>query len=410
MKMPLWAAPLALSWLVALPPVASAQDAPTTIQEALERWRAANQSVAEFPRGHIDLLRWEQSQSAAVSPTANPTTAVTWPEVWRDIQRQRAEWVLPASANALERRAAQRDWLALHQEAQTAWANAITQHALLRVHEERLHAARTAQALGERMAALGHWSQAQLIPVQLAGIQEQTAHMAAQSQTQAALERLARLLGLSGAPAIDQLSARLPTALPMPEALTWPPNAEAQALAQRPEYQWKGQQVKREVQAVSDAHWRRWAQARDGLLQGQIDQAPQWTAGMAMGDHALSKAVDARAAWEREGRAISSTVRQAWQQLERLRALDVLMHEQRLPLQQRAEQETLLRYNGMLKSTWDMVDAAQARLSAQAEALQARQAHWLAHADWHTLMAGGDITLASTPAPANERGSAAKGH
>ena len=410
MKIPLWAAPLALSLLAALPPMALAQDAPTTIQEALERWRAANQSVAEFPRGHIDLLRWEQSQSAAVSPTANPTTAVTWPEVWRDIQRQRAEWVLPPSANALERRAAQRDWLGLHQETQAAWANAITQHALLRVHEERLHAARTAQALGERMAALGHWSQAQLIPVQLASIQEQTAHMAAQSQAQATLERLTRLLGLSGAPAIEQFSTRLPTALPMPEALTWPPNAEAQALAQRPEYQWKGQQVEREVQAVSEAHWRRWAQARDGLLQGQIDQAPQWTAAMAMGDHALFKAVDARAAWEREGRAISSTVRQAWLQLERARALDVLMHEQRLPLQQRAEQETLLRYNGMLKSTWDMVDAAQARLSAQAEALQSRQAHWLAHADWHTLMAGGDIELSLAPSSAGNNAATPKGH
>jgi hypothetical protein len=196
----------------------------------------------------------------------------------------------------------------------------------------------------------------------------------------------------------------------MPEALTWPPNAEAQALAQRPEYQWKGQQVEREVQAVSEAHWRRWAQARDGLLQGQIDQAPQWTAAMAMGDHALFKAVDARAAWEREGRAISSTVRQAWLQLERARALDVLMHEQRLPLQQRAEQETLLRYNGMLKSTWDMVDAAQARLSAQAEALQSRQAHWLAHADWHTLMAGGDIELSLAPSSAGNNAATPKGH
>ncbi len=410
MNIPLWAAPLALSFSLVSVPVAAAQDAPTTIQEALERWRAANQAVAEFPRGHIDLLRWEQSQSAASSPTTNPPKALTWLEVWRDIQRQRAEWVLPPTANALERRAAQRDWLGLHQEAQTAWANAITQQALLRVHEERVHAARTAQALAERMAALGHWSQAQLIAVQLAGVQEQTAHLATQSPAQAAVEGLARLMGLSGTPAIEQLSTRLPTALPMPKALTMPPNAEAQALAQRPEHQWKGQQVEREVQAVSEAQWRRWAQARDGLLQGQIDQAPQWTAGMAMGDHALAKAVEARAAWEREGRAIGSTVRQAWNRLEQARALDVLMHEQRLPLQQRAEQETLLRYNGMLKSTWELIDAAQARLSAQADALQARQAHWLAHADWHTLMAGGDITLASTPAPANARGNAAKGH
>lgn len=410
MKIPFWAAPLALSLLATFSPVASAQDASTTIQEALERWRAANQAVAEFPRGHIDLLRWEQAQGTAAGRATAPIEALTWPEIWRNIQRQRAEWVLSPSANELERRAAQRDWLALHQDAQAAWANAITQQALLRVHEERLHAARTAQALGERMAALGSWSQAQLIPVQLAGIQEQTAHMAAQSQAQVAVERLARLSGVSSSEGIDNLSARLPKALPMPQALTLPPNAEVQALAQRPEYQWKGQQVKREVQAVSDAQWRRWAQARDGLLQGQTDQAPQWSANAAMGDHALAKAVAVRAAWEQEGRELSSTVRQAWQQLQRARTLDLLLNEQRLPLNQKAEQETLLRYNGMLKSTWDMIDAAQARLSAQADALQARQAHALAHADWHTLMAGGDIELASPPAPANERGSAAKGH
>ena len=132
--------------------------------------------------------------------------------------------------------------------------------------------------------------------------------------------------------------------------------------------------------------------------------------GNVLGDHALNKAIATRAAWEREQRAFARTVRQAWQQLERARTMDVLMHEQRLPLNQQAEQETLLRYNGMLQSTWELIDAAHARLNAQADALQARQAHWLAHADWHTLMAGGDIELASTPVPANERGSAAKGH
>lgn len=410
MNIPFWAAPLALSLLATLPPVAAAQDASTTIQEALERWRAANQSVAEFPRGHIDLLRWEQAQGTAASPTTAPITALTWPEAWRHIQRQRAEWVLPPSANVLERRAAQRDWLALHQEAQAAWANAITHRALLRVHEERLHAARTALALGERMAALGHWSQAQLIPIQWANIQAQTAEMAAQSQAQEALERLARLWGLSDSEAIGDLAARLPQALPMPQALTLPADAEAQALAQRPEYQWKGQQVQREVQAIGDAQWRRWAQARDGLLQGQMDRAPQWSADAAMGDHALNKAVAARAAWEREGRELGSTVRQAWQRLERARTLDVLLHEQAVPLSQQAEQETLLRYNGMLKSTWDMIDAAQARLSAQADALQARQAHALAHADWLSLVAGGDIVLTSAPSPAGNSPATPKGH
>ncbi|MGV3493508.1 MAG: hypothetical protein ACO1OY_06540 [Ramlibacter sp.] len=40
-------------------------------------WRDANAAVAEFPRGHIDLLKWEQRQGAA--PTT-PPAAVPAPE------------------------------------------------------------------------------------------------------------------------------------------------------------------------------------------------------------------------------------------------------------------------------------------------------------------------------------------
>lgn len=410
MKSPFWATPVALSLLALLTSAASAQTAPTATELALERWRAANEAVAEFPRGHIDLLRWEQALGTKSTDVSNAATALTWPEAWRDIQRQRAEWVLPPSANAPERRAAQREWLALHQEAQAAWANATTQQALLRVHEERVHAARTAQTLGERMAALGHWSQFQLIPVQLADIQEQAAHMAAQSQAQAAVERLADLLGVGGAPGLEALAARLPPHLDMPSAVELPADAVAQVVAQRPEHGWQGQQVAQDVRAVGEQQWRRWSQARDDLMQGQIDAPPQWQARAAMGDHALSKAVTARAEWERKDREIGRTVRQAWQQLDQARAMDAMLHDQRLPLIQQAEEETLLRYNGMLKSTWDMINAAQTRLSAQADALQARQAHWLAHAQWHTLLAGGDIDLSPTAAPAGDSPAAAKGH
>ena len=389
--------------------LAAAQAETLSTAQALERWRAANQAVGEFPRGHIDLLRWEQAQSpASASPTVMDLLA--WPEVWRSIQRQRAEWVLPPAANALERRQAQRQWLTLQQQAQRAWANAITQQALLRVQAERVHAARTALSLGERMVALGHWSAARGIPVQLTSVQEAAAELVLQAQAQAALEALADLMGVSGTEALATLSKRLPQQLPQPSTVTALPDAEALAMQQRPEMRWQSEVVAREVQAISDGQWRTWAQARDALLQGQSNDPPQWPMGTVLGDHALNKAIVSQAAWEREQRAFASTVRQAWQQLERTRSLDVLMHEQRLPLQQQAEQETLLRYNGMLQSTWELIDAAHARLSAQADALQARQAHWLAHADWHTLMAGGDIELASPPVPANERGSAAKGH
>lgn len=389
--------------------LAAAQAETLSTAQALERWRAANQAVGEFPRGHIDLLRWEQAHSPA---SAKPTTTapLAWPDVWRSIQRQRAEWVLPPGANALEHHQAQRQWLTLQRQAQRAWANTITQQALLRVQAERVHAARTALSLGERMVALGHWSAARGIPVQLAHVQETATELALQAQAQAALEALADLMGVSGLENLASLAQRLPQELAQPSTVSTLPNAEALAMQQRPDMLWQRDAMARELQAIGERQWRNWTQARDALLQGQSESPPQWPTGTVLGDHALNKAIVARAAWEREQRAFASTVRQAWQQLERARTLDVLMHEQRLPLQQQAEQETLLRYNGMLQSTWELIDAAQARLSAQADALQARQSHWLAHADWHTLMAGGDIELASPPVPANERGSATKGH
>ena len=40
-------------------------DLPTgVVQDALD-WTKANESVGEFPRGHIDLLRWEEARRRA---------------------------------------------------------------------------------------------------------------------------------------------------------------------------------------------------------------------------------------------------------------------------------------------------------------------------------------------------------
>ena len=40
---------------------------PAGVAEGPGDWKRANAEVARFPRGHIDLLRWEQQQPAAAS-------------------------------------------------------------------------------------------------------------------------------------------------------------------------------------------------------------------------------------------------------------------------------------------------------------------------------------------------------
>lgn len=47
---------------------------PTGVEQESLEWRKANGSVAEFPRGHIDLLKWELRQDRARSePTDAPS-------------------------------------------------------------------------------------------------------------------------------------------------------------------------------------------------------------------------------------------------------------------------------------------------------------------------------------------------
>ncbi len=38
-------------------------DLPRGVEETVLDWKAANAAVGQFPRGHADLLRWEQEQA-----------------------------------------------------------------------------------------------------------------------------------------------------------------------------------------------------------------------------------------------------------------------------------------------------------------------------------------------------------
>lgn len=51
---------------------------PTGVEEGTVDWKKANADVGQFPRGHADILKWEQGQGGAapaVAPSATPTPA-----------------------------------------------------------------------------------------------------------------------------------------------------------------------------------------------------------------------------------------------------------------------------------------------------------------------------------------------
>lgn len=43
-------------------------DLPRGVEDTVLDWKAANAAVGQFPRGHADLLKWEQEQARQAAP------------------------------------------------------------------------------------------------------------------------------------------------------------------------------------------------------------------------------------------------------------------------------------------------------------------------------------------------------
>ena len=62
--------------------------------------------------------------------------------------------------------------------------------------------------------------------------------------------------------------------------------------------------------------------------------------------------------------------------------------QQVLKLRQFVYDETVLRYNGMLMNTWELLAESRARALAQVDAINALRDFWLAEADLQLVMLG----------------------
>lgn len=470
---PAWAEPLALRAADPATPVAAAAttpappapalaqplELPTDIDRARAIWQQANARVAEFGRGHIDILRWEaQNPGSALPAPPTPPVAQTpasnetvfdGAQALRLSLRQRPDVFAHAGMNTLERAEVQRAYVAHAQAVDSAWAEAVTARHSLRLLGEALSAARTGVALGQRMVQAGNWSQAKLLREQLSEAAAQQAVARAQQAQTRADEQLARLLGVWDSARLHALLQRLPPALPalpaLPEALAMsaapiagpdlhsghtapaaiaPTDAEAAALRSHPTLAAQRADTRRLLAAVPAEQQTRWAQAVDEALDQHNAQSPAattqnpapWSAPHIsnlplLRDHALERAVRAESALLQAATERRSMAREAWAQLQAQHAHALHAQNVLVPLHTTLEQETLLRYNGMLQSTWDLLAQARERMAAVDAAHQARRDFWLAHSAWQALLAGGDYQSPGTSsAPAGGASPAPKGH
>lgn len=374
---------------------ASAPPLPADAAEALAIWRRANARVAEFPRGHVDLLKQEPAPPAAADRRVPP---LTWAEALQDALRTRPDLFVRLGSNALGRGQVQAEHAAFVREVQAAWIDAIAATQSARYRQEALEAARVGTELGRRMVVAGNWPQARLMREQLVEASAWQAAADAQARAQQALERLAQKLGLWDAAAVQALAQRLPDGLPalpeqaLPGKGLGATDIEAAALRSDPHLAQQRAEALAAMQAVPAERWAAWQQATDAAIaQAQAQgKAPELTDRTLVNDHALSNAVQAQAELLRRGAQRRADARLAWAAVP-LRHASARHAEQVIgQLQTAIEQDTLQRYNGMLLSTWDLLASARDRLASLDAALQARAEFWLAQANWQAVLAGAD--------------------
>lgn len=390
---------------------------------ALAAWQQANERVAAFPRGHIDILRWEAAQTGAAASRTNSPAGSPAPFgalLAQALDAQPAA-LAPPGLGVTERRQRQAALADRVRQLQGAWLQAIAARARLQRATDVLENARTGAELGRRMVVAGNWS-----PMKhLAELQTETrarqAWLQAQLAERSAMEQLGRLLGLWQAAQIDTLRQQLPTDLPAaPPAAPVAPaqGVESAVLSAHPLLDTARAQVARLQRGGEPAP--AWLLARTEANTLAADRAeaaggplqlPELTDARQRNDHRSAHAAEAGAELLRQAADRRSQAREAWAALQTHQALARLTQDLDLPQQEALEQAVLQRYNGMFVSTWELLAAARERLAALDRLTDARLAYWQAEADWRALLAGGEYAGAqSANSPSTPGGNAAPGH
>jgi outer membrane protein TolC len=259
-----------------------------------------------------------------------------------------------ALAGSPARRKAGQDLVLLSAQARKAWTRAVAAAQIARLAAEAKDSAEAGGELARRMARAGNWSKLQQAREQLlladAAAQLARARQAAFSER----EKLIVLLGLWG----TQTGFTLPDSLPeLPAQPRELPDVESLALQQRLDLQ------------LAAAQW-----ARQRAARREPGAEALWDA---MGNAARVRelAVKARS----EAREAYHGYRTAW---------DLARHyrDEVVPLRKLIGDETLLRYNGMLASVWELLGETRNHVAAINAAIAAQRDFWIADTDLHTAL------------------------
>lgn len=380
-------------------------------------WQDANRAVGQFPRGHVDLLRWEQNNMPPIPDTpAHPDGGkLTLALAMRLALQDEALWLKPGMS-AAESAAVGQQVTAARLDVQRLWVNAVVARQSVAHSGDVLAVAQAGAELGQRMAQVGNWSRARQMEQELTLWDARARSDKAQLQADRALQALWQRIGAGMTPQAlaQQLPPHLPVDLPahspvdVQAELSLEAVASLQTQALQAHLRWPVDELQARRLSAGQGLTAQELQAAQQALQALAGQElPMWDPRTMRWGHAFENALQARLRADRLARQVRADVQNALAAF-RL-ASQTARHTQAQVLRLHTElaQETLLRYNGMLKSTWDLLASVRTRIDSVDAALQAQRQHWLAHADLMAVLAGlpyADSASASdTTNPSNTR-------
>lgn len=311
-------------------------------------WRAANEAVGQFKRGHVDVLKWEQANPQAEPPVKARGQALTllgmedavrraWkvqPDLGPTLVRLNAEtrdalatgrWDT-IDPKLIRRVEGLRDVIAATAQVRKDWVSAVSAQVAAEQAIELLGASQSARELGDRMVAIGNWSKIQQAPWQMAEASARMNHQRARLALAQAQSKLIKDVGQVGV--FQTVSLSSPT-----------------------------QDLPKQI--LTDAQ----VSTRANATREQLTYAERFSS-----HDNVFQAYEAYLGAFENARA----------------AADILQ------LREFVVDETVLHYNGMLKSTWDVLTEAQNRIQAINAAANARRDFEIARIDLDWVLLGGE--------------------
>lgn len=377
--------------------------APPVPQAAMgeEEWRSANDTVGAFERGHIDILRWEaENRPRAVAEAVPEGEPLSPSGAVRIALGNRPGLFATEEMNVLERARADIAVTEFGRDVHRGWIRAVAAQQGLRTAEEAFDAADVATELGVRMARVGNWGQDRLLREQVALVGAGIRLAQARQEAASAREALVRILGLWGDAAAITLPDRLPD---LPERPIAGEGLEATAMRNHPQLPLAAIEAERAQRGLASRTREMWEDAVRTALDQAMASAPEdgdplgnlITSAPVLERRRLPAGHDAEQAARADASAASlavkirSQVREAYHQY---RVAYDIAHRARenARLSSENQEDMVLRYNGMLKSTWDLLASARGRVESAGASVQAQRDFWLAHTNLQAVLAGGD--------------------